>query len=59
MKEAISELIIELEKERNASIELNKKAQCTLDEGFFNGLQTAYKRVIGTLEYILVKKEDK
>ena len=59
MKKAISELIIELEKEKNTAINLNKKALNKLDEGFFNGVQTAYKRVIGTLEYILIKKEDK
>ena len=56
MKEAISDLITELETERNAAIDLNKKAQCELDEGFFNGIQTAYKHVIGTLEAILSKK---
>ena len=59
MKEAISELIIKLEKEKECAMNQKKKALCELDEGFFNGVQTAYKYVIGTLEYILIKKEDK
>lgn len=59
MKEAIAELIIKLGEERECAIRQNKKALCELDEGFFNGVQTAYKYVMGTLEYILIKKEDK
>jgi len=56
MKEAITELIKKLTDERNCAIRQNKKALCELDEGFFNGVQTAYRYVIGTLEYILAKK---
>ena len=59
MKEAISDLITEFEKQRSDAISLKKKAQCELDEGFFNGLQTAYKYAIGMLEVILAKKEAK
>ena len=57
MKEAILELIQKLTDEKDSAIRLNKKALCELDEGFFNGVQTAYRYVIGTLEYILAKKE--
>ena len=58
MKEAIQELKTKLEEDMNSATNLKKKASGELDEGFFSGLQTAYKYVIGTLEYILTKKED-
>jgi len=56
MKEEILKLIKHLEEEKVSAIALKANAECELDEGFFNGIQTAYKHVIGTLEAILAKK---
>jgi hypothetical protein len=45
----LKQLIEWLENEIRESIPLEKRARCDLDEGFFNGLKTAYKNVLSQI----------
>ncbi len=59
MRNEILKLIEHLNKEKEQAITQQGKAECELDEGFFNGIKTAYKHVVGTLENILIENRGK